>query len=389
MTPPRKALVVALANIVSDPRVRRQADWLAQAGYIVDSLGIGDHPSASIRTHYAMTPQPHWTTTRYGRAGMHAFLPKRARFALLGSGRFPAAVHAAVRSGEYDLIVFSDIELLPWLDDRRAFPRGKSSAHLYLDLHEYFPPTMPPGSRLRIGLEKYYQWTRSYIGDTRFGTRSVVARGIGDLYSEEFGFELPALVRNAPPLADLEPSPVDPDRIELIHHGVANFKRGLRELVETMRFADDRFRLTFMLQGAQWVIDELRELSADLGDRVRFVDPVPMPELPREINPYDLEVMFFKPITTNLRFALPNKFFEAVQGRLGVVIGDSPMMVEIVNEIHNGAICDSWEPEDLARTLNALSAEDIRGLKQASHVAAAQLNGENERRVFIDSLGTA
>ena len=55
-----------------------------------------------------------------------------------------------------------------------------------------------------------------------------------------------------------------------------------------------------------------------------------MSELTRAINGYDFEFLFLRPDWANLEFALPNKFFEAVQGRLGIILGHSPMMEEIV-----------------------------------------------------------
>jgi hypothetical protein len=99
--------------------------------------------------------------------------------------------------------------------------------------------------------------------------------------------------------------------------------------------------------------------------------------------------MFYQPDSRNLEFSLPNKFFEAIQGRLGLVIGESPMMSEIVTEYGNGVIVDGWSTEDLAATLAALTGERIAALKSASHRAAMDINAETERAAFLESIGAS
>ena len=95
----RRALVVVQANIEIDPRVIRQIDWLTSAGWTVDSLGLGKHPSPHVSTHYEMTPITKWTKkNRVKLALIHAFLPYRTRFQVLRQSHFPAAVSQCVRA---------------------------------------------------------------------------------------------------------------------------------------------------------------------------------------------------------------------------------------------------------------------------------------------------
>jgi glycosyltransferase involved in cell wall biosynthesis len=225
------------------------------------------------------------------------------------------------------------------------------------------------------------------FADPIFDSRSTVNNGIARLYEEELSVPEFAVIRNSPPFADLVPGPVDPHHIKLIHHGMASWDRGLREIVDAMRLLDARFSMTFMLLGSEEVISELKEYSADLADRIDIVPPAPMRELSSAVNRFDLEIMFYRPATRNLELALPNKLFEAVQGRLGLVAGRSPMMVDVINQHSNGVIVDGWEASDLAATLNALTAERVSELKSASHAAAAELSSEAERAVFLRTMG--
>ena len=89
----------------------------------------------------------------------------------------------------------------------------------------------------------------------------------------------------------------------------------------------------------------------------------------------------------NLRFALPNKLFESIQGRLGIVMGESPAMVEVVRAYGDGVVVEGWGSADLLRTLEALSYEDVVRMKAASDLAARTLNAEQEGRVFLALIG--
>jgi glycosyltransferase involved in cell wall biosynthesis len=383
---PQTALVAVRSDIRVDPRVRRQIDWLASEGWAVDTIGLGAAPDG-VRDHFELRPQAAWTAGKLGRALMHATLPNRSKFGILITRRVPPEAKERIRRGGYDLIVFNDIDFAAWVADRATFTPAALGAHLHLDLHEYFPPHLPPGSRLRFRVDGYHRWLRSFIGHPAYTTRSTVAGGIADAYAEEFGFGRPALIRNAPPYLDQAPTPVDDDRIRLIHHGVAQWQRGLREVVDAMRVLEHGYDMTFMLAGSSAVIDELRTVAADIADRVHIVPPAAMADLSRVVNQYDLEVMFYPPRNENLKWALPNKLFEAVQGRLGLVIGPSPMMAEIVETYGNGVVATGWTPAELATAIAGLTPARVREFKAASDRAAHELSAEHERDEFLRVVG--
>lgn len=379
----RTALVVVLSQAHNDPRVRRQIDWLHSAGWAVDTIGLGPHPAPEVRHHFELTPQAAWVRTRIGSLAIYAVFPRRHMFRRLVLDRIPQPALRALRAGSYDLVVYNDIDLAPLAKDPRARPEpGRPRPHVHLDLHEYRgePRTMTAWKRLT---SRYRRWLREIIGDPVFDTRSTVSRRIAEMYASEFGFEPPVLVRNAPPFHDQRPSPIEPGRIRLIFHGLASWARGFEQILDAMRELDERFTMTFMLTGSSSNIGRLRVESADLGDRVSIVPPVPMTELSATVNHYDLEIMFYPPVEPNVEFALPNKFFEAVQGRLGVVVGESPMMAELVRHFEIGPIVTGWTGADLAHTLSALTTDDIEKFKLNSEAAARELNAEAEGRVFM------
>ncbi|QJW36094.1 glycosyltransferase [Cellulosimicrobium protaetiae] len=384
----RSALVLSYSVIESDPRVRRQVDWLAGAGWEVDTLGLGGRPTPAVRDHFALEAPSRWVTTRAGVLAAQLVLPARVRFRRQVVDRIPRAAQERLRSGRYDLVVFNETEFGPLLADPSVFTPAARRARLHLDLHEYHNPAQ---RRQTLGARitgSHYRWVRGFIGHPAFTSRSVVNAPIGRLYVDEFGVDALVPVRNIPPFVDQEPSPVDPGEIRLLFHGLASWKRGFDAILDAMRVLPEHFSMTFMLMPNPAVEARLRESIAahPAAARIRIVPPAPMRELAERINEYDLEIIFYRPLERNLEFALPNKFFEAVQGRLGVVVGESPAMAEIVRELGIGVVVPGFDAADLAASLADLTIADVVRLKAASHRAADVLNAEVEREAFLAAV---
>ncbi|MBN9187972.1 hypothetical protein [Microbacterium sp.] len=383
-----RALVVSYSDIRDDPRVSRQIDWLLGAGWTVDSLGLGPRTTEGVARHHVIADQKPWLSTRWGFLLIHVLLPRRRRFRKLITDRVPAELVHAIRSGAYDLVVFNEFEFAPWVDDPRDFTPAARRARLHLDMHEYHRPDLRRqtlGGRLTA---HHYRWVRRQIGNPAFTSRSVVNAPIGELYAQELGMPVPVPIRNVPPYVDQPPSETSPGRVRLLYHGMAAWERGFREILDAMRELPDRFTMTFMLTPSA-IGEGLRALIAahPARDRIEIVPPVPMREIAERINGYDIEIIFLPPTNMNLRFALPNKLFESIQGRLGIVMGESPAMVEVVREYGDGVVVEGWGSADLLRTLEALSYEDVVRMKAASDLAARTLNAEQEGRVFLALIG--
>jgi hypothetical protein len=83
---------------------------------------------------------------------------------------------------------------------------------------------------------------------------------------------------------------------------------------------------------------------------------------------------------------LPNKFFEAVQGSIGVVIGDSPNMRSIVETDKFGLVVDGWKFSDLVSALNGLDRSTVNEMKINASNASRKLSSEYERQNFLAEI---
>jgi glycosyltransferase involved in cell wall biosynthesis len=388
MTTERVALLAVPSEILNDPRVRREIDWLTAAGWIVDTLGYGPHPSPQVRTHFELGEASVWEANPWRQVVLHLFMTNAAKFRRIIEHRIPAAAADAVRAGTYDLIVFNDRELSPWSRNTAIF-RPISGTHLHLDMHEYFTQRMRERTPFGLVAWGWQRWLTRRLADPQFTTRSTVSQRLADHYEHDVHLPRPAVIRNIPEYVDQQPQPVDAQRIRLVYHGLAHWERGLRDLIDAMALVDERFELSLMLTGDDTLIDEVRILAAPYGERVIIRPAVPVKEIARAINEYDLAMMVYRPVSLNVRYMLPNKLFEAVQGRIGVVTGRNEVMIAEHAPFGFGLVVEPWGAERTAALLNSLSAEKVHDLKLAAHAAAPLLHSENEKQKFLTTVGAA
>ena len=128
-------------------------------------------------------------------------------------------------------------------------------------------------------------------------------------------------------------------------------------------------------------LEKLRRL-ARAQPTVRLIPPVEPDQIIPVSHGYDMGLFLLPPLNYNYLHALPNKFFEFVQARLGVAIGPSPEMAPYVERHALGVVAEDFAPESLARALNRLTEDEVAGFKQNSHRAARELSSAPNRRLL-------
>lgn len=368
----RRLLIISFSTIETDPRVRRQLALLKDEFELVVA-GFGPLQMGGV----SMVTLP-----EDGRSFAH----KAAKAIQLLSGAFtfhywkrPAVVAARDKFSreKFDLVLANDIEALPV-----ALEIAKG-APVILDAHEYSPREME-GWKWRLFFQRYKSWLcRKYL--SRANAVCTVSRGIADEYERNFGVRC-SIVMNAAEYRDLQPSEVQEGRIRLIHHGGINRSRQIELMIDLMDFLDERFSLDLMLVNTDAkYFGELRE-RAGRNPRIRFVEPVPLQEIPSTLNRYDIGVYLLPFSNFNNMHALPNKFFEFVQGRLGIAIGPSPEMARLVSEHGLGLVAEDFSPATLAKLLNGLTTEQVRRFKDNAHRAARQLSSQESGEELLRML---
>ena len=177
------------------------------------------------------------------------------------------------------------------------------------------------------------------------------------------------------------------DKIKLIHHGYASPDRVIEGMIETMDYVDSRFHLDLMLvpNHQHEYFDKLQAMT-QTRKNVRILPPVPFEEIIPFTSQYDIGIFLCPPTTFNLANCLPNKFFEFIQARLMVAIGPSPEMARLVKQYDLGIIAKDFSPQEMAKSLNSLSKEQILQYKENVNKAAEILNAEKEGEKLLKIL---
>ena len=364
-----RLLILSFSPIKNDARVIRQVN-LFKCDYDVITAGFGEAPEGvfeHIELDSALLP-----TALNGKL-ITTHLYHRAYWSM-------AAVKdawEALRGLKVDCAIADDIEALP------IAVRLKPTCGIVADFHEHYPSMHEYHDAWKKRISPYYSWLiRRYAKHADVIT--TVSFGLQKGYEAQFGFK-PHLVVNATPYANLQPGKVA-EPIRLVHSGACQRKRNLEVMLDAVQQSSANVSLDMYVTPNDPAY--LEELTAKYATepRIRFNEPVPYEQLVDVLNRYDVGVFILPPATFSYRWALPNKFFDYVQARLGILVGPSPEMAGLVRQVGNGEICQGFTAEDLQIALENLSVDKVEGWKQASQKAAPKLSAEHQSGAWVESV---
>lgn len=283
----------------------------------------------------------------------------------------------------FNLIVANDIESLPL-----AFKIRKQEKIVF-DAHEYAPRHFEDKFVWRLLFQPFNQYLcRAYLHQV--DGMMTVGEGLAREYSRHYPVT-PVIVTNANYFTELEPKPVNPNTIRLIHHGAANPSRQLELMLDLMNHLDDRFTLDLMLlvptlanKKTRSYLDTLKK-RVEGNPKIRIIPPVQSHAVVNFIHEYDMGIFLLPPINFNYANTLPNKLFDFIQARLAIAIGPTPEMAHLVTTHHLGVVSENFHPESLAAQINSLTADHIFEFKKNSDQAAHLLSAETNK-VILQNL---
>lgn len=368
-----RILCISLSPIHRDARVLRQLEVLRELGEVT-TVGYGSAPPGvaehiEVPADRLSLPQTPWGVLRLALRRFRSV--ERA-----APGIRYAQRHLAGRT--FDLVVANDARVLAL-----AFAVA-GEAPVWADMHEWAPEERTHVLSWRLLVAPFMvHLCRTYLPLAAAVT--TVGAEIADLYQRDFGVRA-SVMRNAAPFADLQPAPLEPDRIRLVHSGGAVHGRSLELMIDAMGSLDDRFSLDlYLVPASPGYRERLRERAGD-DPRIVFHEPVPPADLPRTLNAYDVGVFWIPPVHTNARLTLPNKLFDFVQGRLAVAIGPTLEMERVVSEYGLGVVSEDFTLDSCVASIAALTPAQVAAFKQRAHEAARDLSFEHERTAAVAML---
>ena len=352
-------LILSFSPIADDARVLKQVRLFADR-YDVTTCGYGPAPEGVVRHHEVPTDLPAW------RKDPKWLLARQYSRVYWGNAAV-AYARSVLPVGEFDAVLADDVDTVPLalsLQPRRG---------VHADLHEYAPGQNSELPRWRWFVAPYIRWIcRKFV--SKVASVTTVGQGIAERYTREFGFPV-GVVTNAAPYADLVPGVVG-SPIRLVHSGNAQRNRQLEVMIDGVEQSTTPVTLDLLLMPNDEVYrDELRARYAG-SERVRVLDPVPYRDLVRTLNGYDVGVFVLPPVNINYEWTLPNKFFDYVQARLGVIVGPSPEMAREVEARGLGAVTADFTAEGFAGVLDTLTPAAVEQWRHVSGANARELSAE-------------
>jgi len=364
---PKRILCVSFSPIYADSRVLRQIEVLRQHGEVT-TVGYGPTPEGVARHIQVPDTASSLPETPIGVAKLALRLHGAVELTAPGE---KAVRRAAVESGPYDLVVANDARALPL-----AFAAA-GEAPVLADMHEWAAEERATVLVWRLLVGPYFEHLcKKYL--PRAAAVTSVSAGLAGLYTERYGVAT-EVVRNAADLRDLKPTPVDPNVIRLVHSGTADAERNIMELIEAVDTLGNRFSLDlYLLEVPGGHLAAIRKRAASTS-RVTVHDAVPPETLPTVLNQYDLGVFLYPLKTLSHLYHLPNKFFDFVQARLGLVFSPAPEIEAHIGQYGLGLITSGTTADALVEALRDLTADDVMGFKQAADRSARALSSEPDR----------
>ncbi len=361
-------LILAFSPLLSDARVLRQIRLLSE-DYAITTVGYGDAPPGVVEHIRIPDDIVAWHKDR-------RMLIARRYQRVYDTMPVIRYLRSVLDPGRWDVVLADDVETVPL-----ALTVGAQGVHA--DLHEYASRQNEESWRWRWFVAPYQRWTvRRWV--SKADSVTTVGAELAAEYRREFGIDARVVV-NAAPYADRAPTPVG-SPLRLVHSGLARRNRSLEVMIDALRATTREVTLDlYLMPNDPAYLAELVEMAADLP-QVRFHEPVSPGELGERLAQCDVGVFVLPPLTFNYRYTLPNKFFDFIQARLGIIVGPSPEMAGLIDRHGLGIVLDDFSADGLVAALDAITDEQVEAFKVASHRVADELSAERQIQGWADAI---
>jgi hypothetical protein len=120
------------------------------------------------------------------------------------------------------------------------------------------------------------------------------------------------------------------------------------------------------------------ERRARTSNNVRVLPPVPSEHLPNVINTYDASLVYLAPDSFSVKYSLPNKVFDSIQARVGIICGPSPEISDFCEKYEVGIATAEFSSESLRALLSSLDLTTVNSWKVKCEIIAREITAKRE-----------
>lgn len=373
-------LMIVMSDVVSDPRVRIEAETLVAAGHHVTAIGhrepastparmpgvivhwtephrpLADDPSGVAQQSRTPALAPH---RKAGRPPPLRMARSAIRWVLLPEHRARVQRRFAQRAVAIARLMGDDFEIVHAHDFTGLVPgariAGETGAALVYDSHECWT-----GRRLAGRPAPIHAWAQRRTEQSLGGGADAVitvSDGIAAWFHDNYGWRDVTVVRNSFRPAPTSRQPVGPPS-GIVFAGRVDQARDVGTAATALA---DRRDMTLHVYARQLI-------DVSLPATTVLHDPVSEEELDEAYRRYGLALVSLSGGMTNHDLALPNKFFHAMRAGVPVVAADLPELRRLVRTNDLGSL---YQPGDPASFRQALADATANWDHHVAAVAAA------------------
>lgn len=253
--------------------------------------------------------------------------------------------------------------------------------YLFYDTHEYFTgvPELSRSPFKRKVWKKLEDWIFP-----RLKTVYTVNNSLRMEYEKEYLLPL-GVIRNVPVKMQVAPAQRPENwngKIILLAQGAGlNTGRSCIEMIDALRFLDNRFHLVYIGGGTAWKDLKTRRSELHLENRIDMIDRMVPSKLRSFTMLADLGISMDCFDEKNYLFNLPNKVFDYLQAGIPIFATAIPEVRQIIDEYQCGVYLTDTTPEFIAKTITALFDDQKKYafLKNNALLASEELCWEKEK----------
>lgn len=377
-----RAAIFSMSKVDGDPRPRRFLEYLLSFGAVVDVYCYPCAKASGVNQYNFFPELSNRIVSRAIRLAImlilsfaNEFIPKKEIILKILNFKYNFTSAIGNQNVEYEVVFVEDLYLLPFVTC--FFPNSK----IVFDAREFYPRQFDNEFLFNI-LEANLRnnLCQSYL--PRCDLILTVSPNIAAEYEKTFNVDVRVFL-SAPKYKNFGKRSKQVKKIKLVYHGSAAKNRNISNLIDIVKLLDDRFCLDLYLVGNSTNVLKLKNLAENTKN-VCVCDPVPYDEIHSTLCNYDVGFFYVEPVTFNLKYCLPNKFFEFIQAGLAIAIGPSPDMSAIVRQFDIGVVASDFTQTAMFEALSKLNLNDLERFKTNCLVAAKKLNFDNES-IFLDN----
>ena len=353
-----KRIIVSVTNdLTTDQRVHKTCSSLCENGYEVLLVGRKFKKSIPIHRNYK--------TKRF-----RLFFNKGFLFYL----EYQVTLFLFLLCSKKNFLFSNDLDtLLPnFLISR--IQRKK----LIFDSHELFSEI--PELVHRKGVKNIWLLLEKWI-IPKLRHIITVSDSIKNHYQNSYGVSA-IVVRNVPEITKIDQTSFDFEtkgkRI-ILYQGAVNMGRGIELMIQTMPLLKEHL---LIIIGEGDVLEELKKKvnSLSLEKQIKFLGRKTPEELKKLTPNASIGISLEEDLGLNYRYALPNKIFDYIHGRVPVIVSDLPEMRSLIKKYSIGEVLIDRNPKTLAKIIIRMGAKNY---KKELDIAVKELHWSREKKALI------